>query len=129
MDTLIFILEYTAATITTNIEDDVVCPGKELIITCTSDSTFQQRWTVMNDGGTILAHHLFTSGSQLGAYGSLDYHFTLISTANNRFISTFSTVATSALNDATVECADSSSPDVTTIKIQGGLLTICVVNF
>ena len=80
-----------------------------------------------NDGGAILAHHLFTSGSQLGAHGSMDYHFTLILKANNRLISNFSTVATSALNDATFECADSSSRDVTTIKIQGGLLTISVL--
>ena len=119
----------TAATVTTNIEGDVVCPGEELIINCTSNhGTRQQRWTVTNDGGEIVVHHIFGIDNQQ-PYSVQNYHFMLISTANNRLVSTFSTVATSVLNDATVECADASSQDIARIKILGGLLTItiCVI--
>ena len=115
-----------AATVTTNIEGDVVCPGEELIINCTSYGTRQQRWTVMNDGGEIVAHHIFGIDYQQ-PYSVQNYHFMLISTANNHLVSTFSTVATSALNNATVECADASSRDIARIKILGTLLTITII--
>lgn len=96
-----------------------VCEGDELIFTCTGRSTIQ-RWTLQK-GTIVLTSYLFPVTTEPGTSMTVDnhYHFTLISKSSNHFESTLSTVARSALNNVVVECADESSQDTTTIRIEG----------
>ena len=108
-------------TINRNVANSKVCEGAELTFTCTSQSTFH-RWIIQTDINFTLVHKLFREVSDLpGTSETVQnrFHFTLISTASHHFVSTFSTVATNDLNNAVVECADISSRDTTTIRIQG----------
>ena len=106
-------------TINRNKVNSKVCKGDELIFTCTGQSTLN-RWTVRK-AGILLAQIFFSEAlNQPGSSETVqNFHFTLISTANDHFVSTLSTVATNALNNAVVECADTLSKDSTTIRIQG----------
>ena len=111
-----------AASITNNIENNLVCPGEELIFNCTSRGT-TQRWNIVK-GGIHLLEQVFTSGQQVGTQGTWDvYEFILISTQYNNFESTLSTVVTNAMNNTDIVCRGLSreSPATVTLRIEGKL--------
>ena len=107
-----------ASIITTNIEDNIVCPGEELILTCTGEGD-SLRWNVQNKNSDS-TEELFIRGQHLGLRRTWNsFTFTLISTDYNHFESTLSTVVTNAVNNTEVECSTSSSRDTVTIRVAG----------
>lgn len=123
-----FCISLAAATITTNIESNAaICPGEELKVKCTGQSTFH-RWIIRRHGGDIiLPYQLFTEADPPGKQLTFqNYHLTLISSAFHHFESTLSTAATNNLNNAVVECADDLSIETTKITVQLGIPYIAI---
>ena len=89
------------------------------MFTCTSRLSRSQRWQV----GSFF-HHTFLIGDDEGARftsSNIMHNFTLVLVArNNSYLeSTFSTMATSGLNNTHAECTDSQSHESVKIKIAG----------
>ena len=110
----------TAASISSNIEGVMVCPGEVLMLTCTGQGT-SQRWHITGGASQIneILNLFFAKSDELGTQERQGYNFTLISTVYENFISTLSTVVTSAINNTIVECAGHSSRDSATILLAG----------
>ena len=108
-----------AATISTNIKGNIVCPGEQLVLTCTGQGN-TQRWHIESEGG-VVAQQVFKKSDSRGTWPPVGaYQFTLVSTAYYSFESRLSTVVTNAMNNTMVECTDSVLPrDRTTIKLAG----------
>ena len=98
----------------------MVCPGEELILTCTAQGT-SQRWLVTGSSGQsqIYVNFLFAKSDKLGTQERGGYNFTLISTVYENFISTLSTVVTSAMNNTIAECTGHLGRDSATILLAG----------
>ena len=100
-------------------EGNVVCPGEELILTCTGvgDSL---RWNVENENSGS-TEELIIRTHQLGLIRTWNsFTFTLISTDYYHFESTLSTVVINAVNNTDVECSISESTrNTVTIRIAG----------
>lgn len=111
---------HSATIISKNIEDDLLCTGENLILTCRDQSTSTQRWFVQKDGAE-LALITFTTSSQLGTQPPKNFHynFTLLSTLYNCFKSRLSLNVQNSMDNAVVECAGSLSRDRKTIRIAG----------
>ena len=107
----------TAATISTNIEGNIACPGEVLVLTCTGQGP-AQRWNIQS---IDIEHvHTFTIGETPGTISVEDpYNFTLISVAFDSFESTLSTTITNEINNTVIECTDSLSHDTAVIRIAG----------
>ena len=109
------LLSPTAATISTNVESNIVCPGELLVLTCTGQGTYQQ-WHVRDEGG-IVREHIFLRGNPPGTIFVEDpYNFTLIS---REFKSTLSTIIVIEMNNTIIECSDRLSQDTSIIRIAG----------
>ena len=116
------IILHTATTITSN--DGAVCPGQQLVLTCTGQGA-SQRWSIMKGG--LSTQCSFVSDGQPGmlclreipAAGLHNLTMQLQSTARQHFVSTLSTVTTTSLNSTMIECTTGSSRDMTTILIRG----------
>ena len=97
-----------AASISSNIEGVMVCPGEVLMLTCACQGT-SQRWRRITGGAPKIndINLLFAKSDELGTQERQGCNFmcTLIST---NFITTLSTVVTSAINNTIVECAGHS---------------------
>ena len=108
----------TAVSISSNIEGAMVCPGEELILTCTGQGT-SQRWHITVNGVTQITL-FFTNSDKLGTQEHRqEYNFTLISTEYDNFISTLSTLVTSAMNNTMAECTGHLGRDSETILLAG----------
>lgn len=110
----------TAASISSNIDGVIVCPGEELILTCTGQGT-SQRWRVTANGAsqTDSISFLFVQSDELGTQEHQGYSFTLISTMYDNFISTLSSVVTSTMNNTVAECTGHLSKDSVSILLAG----------
>ena len=120
----------TGTLITTNIADDIACPGEKLVYTCVSQGT-SQRWRIVNAGGMLSAEQVFGSGHRPGsAYSQNVYNFTLISTVYNHFESMLSAMATASIHNSVAECRGTSGMtlrDEVTLQITGFCICFCVI--
>ena len=98
----------------------MVCRGEELILTCTGQGT-SQRWHIIAKSARsqIDVNFLFVKSDKLGTQERGGYNFTLISTVYENFISTLSTVVTSAMNNTIAECTGYFGRDSVTILLAG----------
>ena len=95
-----------------------MCPGEELVLTCTSQGT-SQRWRIAEEGGAI-TEQAFVKGGELRILVIRNsYRFTLMSVAYDNFESTLSAMATNAINNTMVECTGHFSRYSIVIKIAG----------
>ena len=111
------------AHITSNIDDNVACPGEELILTCTSEGAFQ-RWSKAEDNHSLDIIILFTRQDQPGRQTIMGlFTGTLISVDydhnNIIVVSNLSTVISNEINNITVTCSSQTSSATTTIRIKG----------
>lgn len=107
------------ASITSNIDNDVACPGEELILTCTSEGAFQ-RWSRAEDDHSL--DIIFTRQDQPGRQMIMGlFTGTLISVDYDRniVISNLSTVLSNEINNIMVTCSSQTSSATTTIRIKG----------
>ena len=103
----------------TNIVDDVVCPGEELILTCIDEGT-SQRWNVRKENGDSTEVTFLVRSSQVGTRHTWNlFTWTVISTNYNHFESTLSMVVTNVVNNTVVECSGEMSLATATIRIAG----------
>lgn len=110
---------HAGAFIATNIEGNIVCPGENLILTCTSTGT-SQRWDVENEAAVLHSVGFTIDDSPGSQQFRSSFTFTLISTAQNSDIkSSLSTNVTNAVNNTMVRCAGHSTPATVTIRIAG----------
>ena len=71
---------------------------------------------------------VFTRSDQLGTRHSWNsFTFTLISTDYNNFESIVSTVVINAVNNSEVVCTGLSSLDMTTIRLEGIIISIIII--
>ena len=97
-----------------------MCPGEELILTCTGQGT-SQRWHITANSALsqIDVNFLFVKRDKLGTQEHGRYNFTLISSLYETFISTLSTVVTSEMNNTVAECTGHLGRDSATILLAG----------
>ena len=116
----------TAASVTSNIEGVMVCPGEELVLTCTGQGT-SQRWSITGDAARI--DIVFVKSDELGTLEHQGYNFTLISTVYDNFISILSTAVTIAIKNTIIECTGHSSRDSVTVLLAGTLYNLPLYNY
>ena len=90
----------------------MVCPGEELILTCTIRGT-SQRWTITDEDGADI-EVTFTRNEQRPVahyFNTMTFEFALISVAFDHFESTVSVVVTEEINNTRVECTGRFSRD------------------
>ena len=92
----------------------MVCPGEELILTCTGQGT-SQRWIITDENGADI-EVIFSSTSDeqrlINRYfNTMTFEFALISVAFDYFESTVSVVVTEEINNTRVECTGRLSRD------------------
>jgi hypothetical protein len=113
----------SAASISSNIKGPMVCPGEELILTCTSQGT-SQRW-IITDENDASFEVTFTSTSDeqrlvSRIFNTMTFEFALMSVAFDHFESMVSVVVTEEINSTTVECVGRfSSRDSVVLMITG----------
>ena len=92
-----------------------------MVLTCTDQNTFLQRWTIESDG-VLLAEHTFTGQDQPGVSSVVNsyYNFTLVSRSFDHFESIFSTIINNDLENSMVtsECVGFGSPSTVTVTIE-----------
>ena len=112
-----------AASISYNIEGAMVCPGEELILTCTGQGPVQ-RWTITDeDGADIEVSFSRTSDEQRLIscnFNTMTFEFALMSVAFDHFESMFSVVVTEEINNTRVECTGRLSRDSIVLTIITG---------
>ena len=98
----------------------MVCPGEELILTCSSLGT-AQRWIITDkDGNDIEASFSSTSDKQRLVTRNLNmmsFEFALVSVAYDHFESTVSAIVTEEINNTRVECMGRFSRDFVVLTI------------
>ena len=103
----------------------MVCPGEELILTCTSQGT-SQRWTITDeDGADIEVVFVSTLSDEQRLvsciFNTMTFEFDLMSAAFSHFESTVSVVVTEEINNTSlrVECVGRFSRDSVVVTIAG----------
>jgi hypothetical protein len=100
----------------------MVCPGEELILTCTGQGPIQ-RWIITDeDGADIEISFSSTSDEQrpvVRSFNTMSFEFALMSVASDHFESTVSVVVTEEINNTKVECTGRSSRVSIVLKIKG----------
>ena len=109
----------------------MVCPGEELILTCTSQGT-TQRWVVRDEDGASVDVVFTSTSDQQGLvtrdFNTLSFEFALISVAYDHFESTVSAIIVSEeINNTRVECIGRFSRDFVVLTITGSLLVIIYI--
>jgi hypothetical protein len=112
-----------AASISSNFEGVMLCPGEELILTCTGQGPVQ-RWTVTDeDGADIEVTFISTQSDERRLishiFNTMTFEFSLTSVAFDRFESMVSVVVTEEINSTRVECHGRFSGDSVVLMITG----------
>ena len=102
----------------------MVCPGEELILTCTGQGT-SQRWTITDEDGAgfeVSFSSTSTSDEQRLVsryFNTITFEFALMSVAFSHFQSMISVVVTEEINNTRVECTGRFSRDSVIVMITG----------
>ena len=117
------ILYATAASISSNIEGAMVCPGEELILTCTGQGPVQRCIITDEDGVDIEVTFSSTSDEQRlisHNFNTMIFEFDLMSVAFDHFELMVSVVVTEEINNTRVDCTGYLSTDSVILMILTG---------
>lgn len=103
----------------------MVCPGEELVLTCTSQGT-SHRWYISDEDGANFEVSFTKSTSDeqrliIRNFNTMSFEFALMSVAYDHFESTVSVIVTEEINNTRVECTGRFSRDLVVLKISGWL--------